>query len=165
MHATNNKPLETDETAPPVMPHTIRPYLLKAFRNFIHKNPRSLCHGLTYSWRPVAEGLQARAQHTNRAATYCVFGVVTNNTQPGLTLGRPELDNDGSAGRDICVAYEKQLDNLAQTLESQHMDSHLPNNELAFNTAINIPIAVGCALFATVSLVILDGSDTNVENF
>ncbi|KAJ7708181.1 hypothetical protein B0H17DRAFT_1124956 [Mycena rosella] len=127
MRATNNKPLETDETAPPVMPHTIRLYLLKAFWNFIRKNLCSLCHSLTYSWRPIGEGLQARAQHTKRAATYCVFGVVTNNTQPGLTLGRPELDNDGSTGRDICVAYEKQLDNLARTLESQHMDSHLLN--------------------------------------
>ncbi|KAJ7694544.1 hypothetical protein B0H17DRAFT_1199072 [Mycena rosella] len=142
MRATNNKPLETDETAPPVMPHTIHPYLLKAFRNFIRENPRSLCHDLTYSCRPIAEGLQARAQHTNRAANYCVYGVITDNTQPGLTLGRPELDNEDS---------------------TYHMDSHLPDNELALNTAINIPIAVGCALFATVSLVILDGSDTNVE--
>ncbi|KAJ7645298.1 hypothetical protein B0H17DRAFT_1274512 [Mycena rosella] len=100
MCATNNKPLETDETAPPAMPHTIRPYLLKAFRNFIRENPCSLCHDLTYSWGPIAEGLQARAHHTNRAATYCVFGVVTDNTQPGLEsfyiLNAPSRPTDRS---------------------------------------------------------------------
>ncbi|KAJ7683849.1 hypothetical protein B0H17DRAFT_1137472 [Mycena rosella] len=68
------------------------------------------------------EKLVDRAIWNPKAASYYVFGVVIDNSQPGLlTLGRPKLDNDGSAGHDRCVAYDKQLANL----ESQHMDSDL----------------------------------------
>ncbi|KAJ7672939.1 hypothetical protein B0H17DRAFT_1141037 [Mycena rosella] len=99
------------------------------------------------------EKLVDRVIWNPKAASYCVLGVVVDNSQPGLlTLGCPKLDNDGSTGHDRCVTYDKQLTNL----ESQHMDSDLH---------IDILIAVGCTLFVTVSLIILDGSDTNVENF
>ncbi|KAJ7699516.1 hypothetical protein B0H17DRAFT_1129132 [Mycena rosella] len=69
-----------------------------------------------------------------KAVSYYVFGVVIQNSQPGLlTLGRPELDNDGSAGRDRCVAYDKQLANL----ESQHMDSDLRETSMIYITFQN----------------------------
>ncbi|KAJ7679971.1 hypothetical protein B0H17DRAFT_1138878 [Mycena rosella] len=55
-----------------------------------------------------------------------IKSVVTDNNRPGLlTLGRPNLENDGSTGRDICVAYDKQLANLARVLESQQLDPDL----------------------------------------
>ncbi|KAJ7696990.1 hypothetical protein B0H17DRAFT_1130641 [Mycena rosella] len=65
-----------------------------------------------------------------KAASYYVFGV----SQPELlTLGHPKLDNDGSAGCDRCVAYDKQLANL----ESQHMDSDLRETLVIYITFQN----------------------------
>ncbi|KAJ7615169.1 hypothetical protein B0H17DRAFT_1152901 [Mycena rosella] len=91
------------------------------FRDFIYGNPLSLCHEVNYVWSAVAT-----AGKCLKPASYCIFGVVTDNTEPGLLLlSRPNLDGDGSTRREICVAYDKQLANLAHALGSQSLDPEI----------------------------------------
>ncbi|KAJ7601928.1 hypothetical protein B0H17DRAFT_1222954 [Mycena rosella] len=71
---------------------------------------------------------------------------------------------------DFCIRFSSHirptpLANIARTLELQHMDSDIPDNEIVLNTDVDIPIAVGRALFATVSLTVLDGRNVDVESF
>ncbi|KAJ7694363.1 hypothetical protein B0H17DRAFT_1132004 [Mycena rosella] len=99
---------------------------LKAFRDFIYSNPLSLSHEVNYVWSAVAGGVQATAGKCLKPASYCIFGIVTDNMEPGLLLlSRPNLDSNSSTRRDICVAYDKQLANLAHALGSQSLDPEI----------------------------------------
>ncbi|KAJ7638084.1 hypothetical protein B0H17DRAFT_1135981 [Mycena rosella] len=92
----------------------------RTFRDFIYGNPLSLSHEVNYVWSAVAGGVQATAGKCLKPASYCIFGVVTDNMEPGLLLlSRPNLDSNSSTRRDICVAYDKQLANLVHALGSQ----------------------------------------------
>ncbi|KAJ7701230.1 hypothetical protein B0H17DRAFT_1128513 [Mycena rosella] len=96
------------------------------FRDFIYGNPLSLSHEVNYVWSAVAGGVQATAGKCLKPASYCIFGVVTDNMEPGLLLlSRPNLDSNSSTRRDICVAYDKQLANLAHALGSQSLDPEI----------------------------------------
>ncbi|KAJ7087418.1 hypothetical protein C8R43DRAFT_965047 [Mycena crocata] len=107
---------------------TLRPFLLKAFRDYLKSNHLTLYNShIDFRWKQVSSGYVARrvtgnistgTKSTGIPENFRVFGIVVNTDNNVITLRSPLWDNDGSVGREISSAYLTQLANVALSEES-----------------------------------------------